>query len=112
MVRTISMQIIKLSTILYLVLLFIFVQKEEKIRFLKMRLAEKDSTKGGGDGRSIGPPSDQTATLLAVNKDTLIVADFITDAGTSDSAFGGGVSVYTRSSRASASDFEFSESYL
>lgn len=47
-----------------------------------------------------------------VNKDTLIVADFITDAGTSDSAFGGGVSVYTRSSRASASDFEFSESYL
>lgn len=32
--------------------------------------------------------------------------------GTSDSAYGGGTSVQTRSSRASASDIEFSESYL
>lgn len=89
-------------------------QKEEKIRLLKQRLAEKESTKGGGGGGGGvgGLPTDQTAGLLMVNKDTLIVADFITDAGTSDSAFGGGVSVYTRSSRASASDFEFSESYL
>lgn len=66
----------------------------------------------GKDGGVIGPQTDQTAGLLTVNKDTLIVADFITGEGTSDSAFGGGVSVYTRSSRASASDFEFSESYL
>lgn len=51
--------------------------------------------------------------LMTKGKESLmIVADFITDAGTSDSAFGGGVSVYTRSSRASQSDFEFSESYL
>lgn len=70
-------------------------QKEEKIRALKQKLAERDALKGGG-----GP------------KDSLIVADFVTGEGTSDSAIGGGISVYTRSSRASASDFEFSESYL
>lgn len=49
---------------------------------------------------------------MTQGRDTLIVADFITDAGTSDSAFGAGTSCYTRSSRASQSDFEFSESYL
>lgn len=72
-------------------------QKEEKIRILKQRLAERDATKGGA---------------LNVAKDSLIVADFVTGEGTSDSAIGGGISIYTRSSRASASDFEFSESYL
>lgn len=63
---------------------------------LKNRLAERDALKGGS----------------GIVKDSLIVADFVTGEGTSDSAIGGGISVYTRSSRASASDFEFSESYL
>lgn len=76
-------------------------QKEEKIKLLKDRLAEKEAGKGG-----VSP------TPLTQGKDTLIVADFITDAGTSDSAFGGGISIYTRSSRCSQSDIEFSDSYL
>ena len=63
---------------------------------LKQRLAERDALKG----------------CSGIAKDSLIVADFVTGEGTSDSAIGGGISVYTRSSRASASDFEFSESYL
>lgn len=46
------------------------------------------------------------------NKDNLIVSDFVTGEGTSDSAYGGGTSLQTRSSRASISDIEFSESYL
>ncbi|XP_076381536.1 gamma-aminobutyric acid type B receptor subunit 1 isoform X2 [Megalopta genalis] len=70
--------------------------KEEKIKVLKQMLAERDALKGG---------------IGNVPKDSLIVADFVTGEGTSDSAIGGGISVYTRSSRASASDFEFSESY-
>lgn len=78
-------------------------QKEEKIKLLKERIAEKEAGKGGA---MLAPPT------ITQGKDTLIVADFITDAGTSDSAFGGGLSCYTRSSRASQSDFEFSESYL
>ncbi|XP_060812342.1 gamma-aminobutyric acid type B receptor subunit 1 isoform X1 [Bombus pascuorum] len=71
--------------------------KEEKIKLLKQTLAERDTLKGGGGN---------------VPKDSLIVADFVTGEGTSDSAIGGGISVYTQSSRASASDFEFSGSYL
>lgn len=78
-------------------------QKEEKIRLLKERLAEREMSKGG---TYLSPP------VITQGKESLIVADFITDAGTSDSAFGGGISGYTRSSRASQSDFEFSESYL
>ncbi|XP_078044981.1 gamma-aminobutyric acid type B receptor subunit 1 isoform X2 [Augochlora pura] len=70
--------------------------KEEKIKVLKQMLAERDALKGGTGN---------------VPKDSLIVADFVTGEGTSDSAIGGGISVYTRSSRASVSDFEFSESY-
>ncbi|KAB0802323.1 hypothetical protein PPYR_04509 [Photinus pyralis] len=77
-------------------------QKEEKIKLLKDRLQEKESEKGGV---YLAPP------ILTQGKDTIIVPDFITDAGTSDSAFGG-ISFYTRSSRASQSDIEFSESYL
>lgn len=80
-------------------------QKEEKIKLLKERLAEKETSGKGGNTLLV-------PTAITQGKDTLIVADFITDAGTSDSAFGGGTSVYTRSSRASQSDFEFSESYL
>ncbi|KAK9306347.1 hypothetical protein QLX08_003030 [Tetragonisca angustula] len=71
--------------------------KEEKIKLLKQTLAERDALKGGSGN---------------VPKDSLIVADFVTGEGTSDSAIGGGISVYTQSSRASASDFEFSGSYL
>lgn len=88
-------------------------QKEEKIRLLKERLAEKEMGGGGGNkGGStyLSPPIN--ITQGKESPATLIVADFITDAGTSDSAFGGGISGYTRSSRASQSDFEFSESYL
>ncbi|KAG6801948.1 gamma-aminobutyric acid type B receptor subunit 1 [Apis mellifera caucasica] len=71
--------------------------KEEKIKFLKQTLAERDALKDGSGN---------------LPKDSLIVADFVTGEGTSDSAIGGGISVYTQSSRASASDFEFSGSYL
>ncbi|XP_026670561.1 gamma-aminobutyric acid type B receptor subunit 1 isoform X2 [Ceratina calcarata] len=72
--------------------------KEEKIRVLKQMLSERDVSKGGSGGN--------------VPKDSLIVADYVTGEGTSDSAIGAGISVYTQSSRASASDFEFSGSYL
>ncbi|XP_012146878.1 gamma-aminobutyric acid type B receptor subunit 1 isoform X2 [Megachile rotundata] len=71
--------------------------KEEKIKVLKQMLAKRDTLKGDSGN---------------VPKDSLIVADFVTGEGTSDSAIGGGISVYTQSSRASASDFEFSGSYL
>jgi len=84
---------------------------------IKIRLQEREALRGGVTDGRLPPgttlPQDSSAnTGLTSNKDTLIVADFITGEGTSDSAFGGGVSVYTRSSRASQSDFEFSESYL
>ncbi|CAH0385419.1 unnamed protein product [Bemisia tabaci] len=85
-------------------------QKEERIHLLKLRLAERDALKGE-DGYK-GGLADTSNLLTVNNKDTLIVADFITGEGTSDSAFGAGASVCTRSSRASASDLEFSESYL
>ncbi|CAD6241162.1 GSCOCG00009184001-RA-CDS [Cotesia congregata] len=81
-------------------------QKEEKIKVLKQRLAERDVAKG------VAFAPGGAAAGGNVPKDSLIVADFVTGEGTSDSAIGGGISVYTRSSRASASDFEFSESYL
>lgn len=74
-------------------------QKEEKIKLLRDKLSEKEGKTG-------------VSPVITQGKDTLIVADFITDAGTSDSAFGGGTSVYTRSSRTSQSDIEFSDSYL
>lgn len=69
---------------------------------MKERLSEKDTGKGG---IFLTPP------VITQGKDNELVADFITDAGTSDSAFGG-CSFYTRSSRASQSDIDFSESYL
>ncbi|EEB17707.1 class C metabotropic glutamate-like G-protein coupled receptor GPRgbb1, putative [Pediculus humanus corporis] len=82
--------------------------KQEKIKLLKQRLVEKESQ---GDYVYGDPNSEDPLTGL-LSKDTLIVPDFITGEGTSDSAFGAGLSCQTRSSRASASDFEFSESYL
>lgn len=72
---------------------------------LRLKLKEKEV--------SSGPikVDNQTTNTLTVNKvDNLIVADFITGEGTSDSAYGGGTQ--TRSSRASISDIEFSEPYL
>lgn len=86
-------------------------QKEEKIRLLKERLAEKEMGKSG-TYLSPNTPISITQGKETATTQNIVVADFITDAGTSDSAFGGGISVYTRSSRASQSDFEFSESYL
>ncbi|KAK0159684.1 hypothetical protein PV327_010775 [Microctonus hyperodae] len=53
--------------------------KEEKIKVLKQRLAERDAIKGGGGSNSINN----------IPKDSLIVADFVTGEGTSDSAIGG-----------------------
>ena len=79
-------------------------QKEDRIRTLKARLAEKDVLKGTSGGRV----SRRGSAL----KESVIVADFVTGEGTSDSAIGGGISIHTRSSRASGSDCEFSESYL
>ena len=84
-------------------------QKEEKIRAVKAKLAEREALKGGGGA---GAGSGGGSGDGSVPKDLLIVADYVTGEGTSDSAIGGGISVYTRSSRASGSDFEFSESYL
>ncbi|XP_048517566.1 gamma-aminobutyric acid type B receptor subunit 1 isoform X2 [Dendroctonus ponderosae] len=81
-------------------------QKEEKIKKLRDRIQEREREAGV---TSANPPG---VAALTQGKDTLIVADFITDAGTSDSACGGCVSLYTRSSRCSQSDAEFSDSYL
>ncbi|XP_050307977.1 gamma-aminobutyric acid type B receptor subunit 1 [Anthonomus grandis grandis] len=83
-------------------------QKEDKIRLLRERIQEKEKNQNINRVKIVSP----NTTTIMQGKDTLIVADFITDAGTSDSALGGGVSTYTRSSRYSQSDIEFSESYL
>ena len=88
--------------------IFFLSQKQEKIKLLKQRLVEKESQ---GD-YVFGDPNSEDPLTGLLSKDTLIVPDFITGEGTSDSAFGAGLSCQTRSSRASASDFEFSESYL
>lgn len=80
-------------------------QKEDKIMVLRMKLSEKVASGG------VIKADNQTTNTLTVIKDNLIVADFITGEGTSDSAYGG-TSIQTRSSRASNSDIEFSESYL
>ncbi|XP_034952272.1 gamma-aminobutyric acid type B receptor subunit 1 isoform X2 [Chelonus insularis] len=49
--------------------------KDEKIKILKQKIAERDNLKSGGTGN--------------VPKDSLIIADFVTGEGTSDSAIGG-----------------------
>ncbi|XP_055710587.1 gamma-aminobutyric acid type B receptor subunit 1 isoform X2 [Phlebotomus papatasi] len=87
-------------------------QKEEKIRLLRQRLIERDSNKGQTQDTDIqgGAP---TTTAITQGKDTLVVIQ--PDPTTSsdfDSAIGGGFSTQTRSSRASQSDMDFSESYL
>lgn len=102
-------------------------QKEEKIRMLRQRLIDRDASKGGTGGQTDAAANSTsnnlatgTTTLaapttlaLAQGKDSLNVVQ--ADPATMsdfDSALGGGVSTYTRSSHASQSDFEFSESYL
>lgn len=96
--------------------MFFFEQKEDKIRLLRQRLIER-----GGDNISTksltnqtNPDPQQTKNLaITQGKDSLVVVQpEQTITSDFDSALGGGISVYTRSSRASQSDFEFSESYL
>jgi len=77
-------------------------QKEEKIQAIKQKLAERDALKGTATSRC----------RQSQPKQSFIVADYPTGEGTSDSAIGGGISICTKSSRASASDVEFSETYL
>lgn len=89
---------------------------------LRQRFAEREAIKGSSgqtitttiqnasDAQKIAPTSlaitqGKTNTLQVIQPDPTTTSDF-------DSAYGGGVSSYTRSSRASQSDFEFSESYL
>lgn len=95
-----------------------YFQKEDKIRFLRQRLIER-----GGDNISTKSLTNQTNAdaqptntknvSITQGKDSLFVQPTDhTIASDFDSAIGGGISVYTRSSRASQSDFEFSESYL
>uniref|UniRef100_A0A1B0CTX3 G-protein coupled receptors family 3 profile domain-containing protein n=2 Tax=Lutzomyia longipalpis TaxID=7200 RepID=A0A1B0CTX3_LUTLO len=86
-------------------------QKEEKIRILRQRLSERDSTKGQTQDSDTQGSAPTTAAITQ-GKDTLVVIQ--PDPTTSsdfDSAIGGGFSTQTRSSRASQSDMDFSESY-
>lgn len=103
-------------------LLILYLQKEDKIRILRQRLTEREAAAKGNSGQTAqqvvaGETQLATATTatsnLAQGKDALhiIQPDPIT-ASDFDSAIGGGISIVTRSSRASQSDFEFSESYL
>jgi len=78
-------------------------QKEEKIQAIRQKLAERDALKGTGT---------MSRCRQGQTKQPFIIADYPTGEGTSDSAIGGGISVCTKSSRASASDVEFSETYL
>lgn len=80
---------------------------------LRQRLVDRDAAKGTGatnnDSQAVAP----TTLAITQGKDSLIViqADPTTTSDF-DSAIGGGLSINTRSSRASQSDIEFSESYL
>lgn len=69
--------------------LSIYLQKEERIRVLKQKLAEREAA--AADGVTQGTVVADLATATS-------------DYGTSTN--------YTRSSRASVSDLDFSESYL
>lgn len=78
---------------------------------LRQRLVDRDAAKGApnNDSQTVAP----TTLAITQGKDSLIViqADPTTTSDF-DSAIGGGLSIITRSSRASQSDIEFSESYL
>lgn len=89
-------------------------QKEDKIRVLRQRLVERETTTKNGSGNVEQLTSDIHAaaitTNLAQGKDALIVIQpDPTTTSDFDSAIGGGLSIITR---ASQSDVEFSESYL
>lgn len=91
-------------------------QKEDKIRLLRQRLVEREAAAKSNSGQTAQLTTETqliAATNLAQGKDALIIIapDPIT-ASDFDSAIGGGFSIMTRSSRASQSDVEFSESYL
>lgn len=77
---------------------------------LRQRLVDRDAAKGApnNDSQAVAP----TTLAITQGKDSLIViqADPTTTSDF-DSAIGG-LSINTRSSRASQSDIEFSESYL
>lgn len=81
---------------------------------LRQRVVDRDATKGAGatnnDSQTAAAP---TTLAITQGKDSLIViqADPTTTSDF-DSAIGGGLSINTRSSRASQSDIEFSDSYL
>lgn len=91
-------------------------QKEDKIRLLRQRLAEREAAAKSNSGQTAQLTTETqliAATNLAQGKDTLvIIAPDPTTTSDFDSAIGGGISIMTRSSRASQSDMEFSESYL
>lgn len=86
---------------------------------LRQRLIDRDAAKGVAvTGHTANDATNSqlaapTSLAITQGKDSLIVIQ--PDPATNsdfDSALGGGISIYTRSSRASQSDFEFSESYL
>lgn len=79
---------------------------------LRQRLVDRDAAKGA---QSIESSQAVAPTTLAITqgKDSLtVIQGDPTTTSDFDSAIGGGLSVNTRSSRASQSDLEFSESYL
>lgn len=81
---------------------------------LRQRLAEREAAAKSNSGQTAQTETQLiAATNLAQGKDVLVIIapDPIT-ASDFDSAIGGGLSIMTRSSRASQSDMEFSESYL
>lgn len=92
-------------------------QKEDKIRLLRQRLAEREAAAKSNSGQTAQLTTETqliAAKNLAQGKDgaiVIIAPDPITTSDF-DSAIGGGLSIMTRSSRASQSDMEFSESYL
>lgn len=90
-------------------------QKEEKIRILRQRVVERDTTTKGTSGQAQITETQTALASLAITqgKESLVVIQpDHTTTSDFDSAIGGGMSFYTRSSHASQSDFEFSESYL
>lgn len=77
---------------------------------LRQRLVDRDAAKGAqNDNTQTTAP---TTLAITQGKDSLIVQADPTTTSDFDSAIGGGLSIVTRSSRASQSDIEFSESYL
>lgn len=83
---------------------------------LRQRLAEREAAAKSSSGQTAQLTTETqliAAKNLAQGKDALIIiAPDPTTASDFDSAIGGGLSLITRSSRASQSDMEFSESYL